>query len=160
MILSFYIIDIDKSMKKFSVFLAMLLCVVISSCDECDDPMYGGWPPVEVDKQQLEFTSAGGEQTVTALNYDCWWICVGYEKNGSMDYADFVNVVWPKVGDSNTLDGGWYRVTVPRSWQSSKPGEKNIAVVVVDENSTGKPRCATIEMSVGNVSTAISVNQQ
>lgn len=152
MILSLYIIDIDKSMKKFSVFWAMLLCVVISSCDECDDPMYGGWPPVEVDKQQLEFTSAGGEQTVTALNYDCWWIGVGYEDNGSTDYADFVNIVRPDVDDFNTLDGGWYCVTVP--------GRKNVAVVVVEENSTGKPRSAKIEMSVGDVMTKISVNQQ
>ena len=117
----------------------------------CDEPMDGDWSPIEVDKQQLEFTSAGGGQAVKMLNYGHWWIGVGYEDNGG---AEYINIVYPEHGDASRLDGGWYHVTVP----AGKGG--NAAVVVVDENCTGKPRRAKIEMTVGDAFTTISVNQQ
>lgn len=135
-------------MKKFLSLLTLLLCMVATSCDE---PMDGDWSPIEVDKQQLEFTSAGGEQAVKMLNYGHWWIGVGYEDNGG---AEYINIVYPEHGDASRLDGGWYHVTVP----AGKGG--NAAVVVVDENCTGKPRRAKIEMTVGDAFTTISVNQQ
>ena len=135
-------------MKKFLSLLTLLLCMVATSCDE---PMDGDWSPIEVDKKQLEFTSAGGEQTVTMLNYGHWWICFGYEDNGG---AEYINRVYPEHGDASRLDGGWYHVTVP----AGKGG--NAAVVVVDENCTGKPRRAKIEMVLGDTFTTISINQQ
>ena len=136
-------------MKKFLSLLTLLLCAVVTSCDE---PMLDGdWPPIEVDKQQLEFTSEGGEQTVTMLNYNHWWIGVGYEDNGG---AEYLNIVYPEYGNSSSLDGGWYHVMV-----SAGKGS-NAAVVVVDENCTGEPRRAKIEMTVGDTFTTISVNQR
>lgn len=139
-------------MKKFLSLLTLLLCMVATSCDE---PMDGDWSPIEVDKKQLEFTSAGGEQTVTMLNYGHWWINGGYEGgvqvNGTSEY---VNYVHPEPGVFNSLDGGWYRVTVP-------DGEDgNVAVVVVDSNDTGESRQAKIIMTVGDAFVTISVNQQ
>ena len=133
-------------MKKFLSLLTLLLCMVAISCDE---PMYGDWPPVEVDKHQLEFTSADGGQTVTMLNYGHWWIGVSYEDNGG---AEYTNMVYPE--HASNLDGGWYHVMVPTGKGS------NTALVVVDENCTGKPRRAKIEMVVGDTFTTISINQQ
>lgn len=137
-------------MKKFLSLFALLLSVVFCSCDELMDVDLSPIE-VEVDKQQLEFTSAGGEQTVKMLNYGHWWIGVGYEDNGG---AEYINIVYPEHGDASRLDGGWYHVAVPAGKGS------NAAVVVVDENCTGKPRRAKIEMTVGDAFTTISVNQQ
>lgn len=137
-----------KTMKNFVSFFALLLCAVVTSCDE---PLDGDWPPIEVDRQQLEFASVGGAQTVTMLNYNHWWIGVGYEDDGD---AEYINTVYPEQGNSSSLDGGWYHVTVPAGKGS------NSAVVVVDENCTGEPRRAKIEMTVGDAFITISVNQQ
>ena len=53
----------------------MVIAVVMTSCEEYD----GRWKPIEVDKSQLSFTPEGGEQTITVLNYNRWWISGGYE---------------------------------------------------------------------------------
>ena len=142
----------QRTMKKVLSLFALLLSVVFCSCDE---PMDGDWSPIEVDKQQLEFTSAGGEQAVKMLNYGHWWINGGYEGvaqvNGTSEY---VNYVHPEPGEFYSLDGGWYRVAVPDG------EDRNVAMVVVDSNDTGESRQAKIIMTVGDAFATISVNQQ
>ena len=43
-------------MKKMFTLLALVIAVVMTSCEEYD----GRWKPIEVDKSQLSFTPEGG----------------------------------------------------------------------------------------------------
>ena len=142
-------------MKKMFTLLALVVAVVMTSCEEYD----GRWKPIEVDKSQLSFTPEGGEQTITVLNYNRWWISGGYE---DYDKAknEYTNYVYPTSTDGedictyDLLDGGWYYVTVPEK------GASNTVIIAVDKNETGKARKATVLMTVGNASTQIEINQQ
>ena len=141
-------------MKKIFTLLALVVAVVVTSCEEYD----GRWKPIEVDKSQLSFTPEGGEQTITVLNYNRWWISGGYE---DYDKAknEYTNYVYPTSTDGeeictyDLLDGGWYYVSVPLNG-------RNTAVVKVLGNTTGTARQANIIMTVGNIFVIISISQQ
>ena len=124
--------------------------------------MWGVWRQTnayKVDKSELTFPSAGGEQTVTAVNYNSWWISGGYE---DFDQAknEYTNYVYPTSTDGedvctyDLLDGGWYFVVVPDK------GNSNQVVITVSENTTSKPRSATIIMQNRNAFTNISIQQE
>ena len=142
-------------MKKMFTLLALVVAVVMTSCEEYD----GRWKPIEVDKSQLSFTPEGGEQTVTAVNYKSWWISGGYE---DFDQAknEYTNYVYPTSTDGedvctyDLLDGGWYYVVVPDK------GNSNQVVITVGVNTTSKPRSATIIMRNRNAFTNISIQQE
>ena len=67
---------------------------VMTSCEEVD----GNQTPIKLDKSELIFSSVGGEQTVTAVNYNSWWISGGYE---DFDQAknEYTNYVYPTSTD-------------------------------------------------------------
>lgn len=82
------------------------------------DEVEGKWDPIELDKYELSFTSEGGEDRVTSLNYDFLWL------------ADDV------------LDGEWYRASIPNEGNtlvvtvypndSTEPREAKIGLTVGD----------------------------
>lgn len=112
---------------------------------------------MELDKSELQFNSEGGEQTVTVLNYQRWWISGGYEDSeyvdGKMLYRNYVYPESTDGGAYDILDGGWYQVTVPDK------GRSNEAVIRVEQNTVASPRKATIKMQAGNAFTSIMIYQ-
>ena len=143
-------------MKRLVFVLAAALALF--SCDKSHDGgELGGWDPMEIDHPTLNFTSEGGQQTVSVINYESWWINYGYESasyiNGSWEYT---NPVLPTSTDpefpSDQLDGGWYQVSIPKD----KP---NTAVVKVDINATSTPRNATVEMQLFNAFGKFEIHQ-
>lgn len=142
-------------MKKSIALLLSVATIFLCACEEIE----GKQPPIKLDKSELTFPSAGGEQTVTAVNYNSWWISGGYE---DFDQAknEYTNYVYPTSTDGedvctyDLLDGGWYYVVVPDK------GNSNQVVITVGVNTTSKPRSATIIMRNRNAFTNISIQQE
>ena len=142
-------------MKKSLALLLSVATIFLCACEEIE----GKQTPIKLDKSELTFPSAGGEQTVTAVNYNSWWISGGYE---DFDQAknEYTNYVYPTSTDGedvctyDLLDGGWYYVVVPDK------GNSNQVVIAVSENTTSKPRSATIIMQNRNAFTNISIQQE
>lgn len=142
-------------MKKIFTLLVLAVTLMLTSCEEYD----GKQTPIKLDKSELTFPSVGGEQTVTAVNYNSWWIGGGYE---DFDQAknEYTNYVYPTSTDGedvctyDLLDGGWYFVVV------RDKGNSNQVVITVSENTTSKPRSATIIMQNRNAFTNISIQQE
>ena len=142
-------------MKKLFTLLALVIALMVTSCEEYE----GKQTPIKLDKSELTFPSVGGEQTVTAVNYNSWWISGGYE---DYDQAknEYTNYVYPTSTDGedactyDLLDGGWYYVVVPDK------GDSNQVVITVSENKTSSPRSATISMQNRNTFTNINIQQE
>ena len=142
-------------MNKLFTLLALAIALMVTSCEEYE----GKQTPIKLDKSELTFPSVGGEQTVTAVNYNSWWISGGYE---DFDQAknEYTIYVYPTSTDGedvctyDLLDGGWYFVVVPDK------GNSNQVVITVSENTTSKPRSATIIMQNRNAFTNISIQQE
>ena len=142
-------------MKKSIALLLSVATIFLCACEEIE----GKQTPIKLDKSELTFPSAGGEQTVTAVNYNSWWISGGYE---DFDQAknEYTNYVYPTSTDGedvctyDLLDGGWYYVVVPDK------GNSNQVVITVRENKTSNPRSATITMQNRNAFTNISIQQE
>lgn len=144
-------------MKKSIALLLSVATIFLCACEEIE----GKQTPIKLDKSELTFTSKGGEQTATATNYKSWWICGGYEDKKDVNgVTEYVNYVYPTSTDSeehytyDILDGGWYYVVVPEK------GNSNQVVITVSENTTSKPRSATIIMQNRNAFTNISIQQE
>ena len=77
-------------MKKSIVLLLSVATIFLCACEEIE----GKQTPIKLDKSELTFPSAGGEQTVTTVNYNSWWISGGYE---DFDQAknEYTNYVYP-----------------------------------------------------------------
>ena len=142
-------------MKKLFTLLALVIALMVTSCEEYE----GKQTPIKLDKSELTFPSVGGEQTVTAVNYNSWWISGGYE---DYDQAknEYTNYVYPTSTDGedactyDLLDGGWYYVVVPDK------GDSNQVVITVSENKTSSPRSATISMQNRNAFTNINIQHE
>ena len=142
-------------MKKSIVLLLSVATIFLCACEEIE----GKQTTIKLDKSELTFPSAGGEQTVTTVNYNSWWISGGYE---DFDQAknEYTNYVYPTSTDGedvctyDLLDGRWYYVVVPDK------GNSNQVVITVSENTTSKPRSATIIMQNRNAFTNISIQQE
>lgn len=144
-------------MKKSIALLLSVATIFLCACEEIE----GKQTPIKLDKSELTFTSKGGEQTATATNYKSWWICGGYEDKKDVNgVTECVNYVYPTSTDGeehytyDILDGGWYYVVVPEK------GNSNQVVITVSENTTSKPRSATIIMQNRNAFTNISIQQE
>lgn len=144
-------------MKKSIALLLSVATIFLYACEEIE----GKQTPIKLDKSELTFTSKGGEQTATATNYKSWWICGGYEDKKDVNgVTEYVNYVYPTSTDGeehytyDILDGGWYYVVVPEK------GNSNQVVITVSENTTSKPRSATIIMQNRNAFTNISIQQE
>lgn len=141
-------------MKKLFTLLVLAVALMLTSCEEYD----GIQTPIKLDKSELTFPSVGGEQTVTAVNYNSWWIGGGYE---DFDQAknEYTNYVYPTSTDGedactyDLLDGGWYNVSVPYDG-------RNTAVVKVFGNTAGTARQANIIMTVGDSFVTIKLCQE
>lgn len=82
------------------------------------DEVEGNWDPIELDKYELSFTSEGGEDRVTSLNYDFLWLADDFQ------------------------DGEWYRASIPNEGNtlvvtvdpndSAEPREATIGLTVGD----------------------------
>lgn len=144
---------------KITKLLIAVLFPLIVSCEKLE--LDGKWDPIKVDKQQLNFTSEGGEQKVTMQNYSRWRISGAYENatqvNGFIEYTNYIHPTSTDGEEAYTydqLDGGWYRVSVPDK------GKSNTAVIAVDKNQAVEARKATIIMTVGDAFTNIQINQR
>ncbi len=137
-------------MKKPIIFALLAACLALSACDE--DPKYGGWDPIKVDKPTLEFTAEGGTQTATATNYSGWWINGGYENHPDVDYVYSTSSGGEEAHTFDVLNGEWYHAKVPL--------RGNKLVVTVDANTTGKQRTLYIDMEAGDAFTTVKVTQQ
>ena len=144
-------------MKHIFIIIASLIC--FSSCEEvCLD---GAWDPIELDKKHVNFPPEGGQNTVSALNYNRWWISGGYEVSSIDDQKTNSDYIHASSSDGDEthiydiLDGGWYHVSVPDK------GMSNTIIITVDPiGAAGHPRDAIIEMQAGNAFTKISISQQ
>lgn len=130
----------------------ILLVAIVSLCG-CNKMIDGDWEPMKLDKQQLTFTSEGGEEVVTVTNYTVWWISGAYNDNNRQNYILPTSTDGEEAYTYDILDGGWYRVMVPDK------GRSNTAVISVDPNDTAKPRTTTIDMTSGDIFTKIHVTQ-
>ena len=83
------------------------------------DEVEGKWDPIELDKYELSFTSEGGKDTVTSLNYDFLWLVDDGDQNGEWYQASIPN-------EGNTLV-----VTVDPN-DSAEPREAKIGLTVGD----------------------------
>lgn len=142
-------------MKKIFAILTAIVC--INSCEESIKD--GAWDPIELDKTHVNFTSEGGQNTVSVLNYSRWWISGAYdlEKGPGDDYEYYIHPTSTDGKDAFTydiLDGGWFHVTVPDK------GKSNTIIITVEPNDDAKPRQAIIQMQCWNAFTNISVAQQ
>lgn len=127
-------------MKRLSYIIILITAVsAFISCEHvlCVD---GAWDPMELDKTNVNFPSEGGQNTVSVLNYTLWWIVGGYTS---------VN----EIGAQDTLDGGWYHLTVPDKCKS------NVVIVTVEPND-GEARHTIIQMQSGNAFTTFSISQE
>lgn len=127
-------------MKRLSYIIILITAVsAFISCEHvlCVD---GAWDPMELDKTHVNFPSEGGQNTVSVLNYTLWWIVGGYTS---------VN----EIGAQDTLDGGWYHLTVPDKCKS------NVVIVTVEPND-GEARHTIIQMQSGNAFTTFSISQE
>lgn len=134
-------------MKRILILLTAVAC--LCGCEQKD----GDWEPMRLDKQELTFSSEGGEQVVTVTNYSRWRISGAYDDNNKQNYIFPTSTDGEEAYTYDILDGGWYRVTVPDK------GRSNTVVISVDPKDTAKPRMAIIDMTAGDVFTQISVAQ-
>lgn len=126
-------------MKRFLYAIAFVATLFLSS--SCEEVILdGAWDPIELDKNHVNFPKEGGQNTVSALNYNHWWISGGYESADTYSY--------------DVLDGGWYHVLVPDK------GKSNTVIITVDPNDDVNPRDAIIQMQAGNAFTSFSISQQ
>ena len=139
--------------------MALVVAVEMTSCEDVD--VDGKQTPIKLDKSELTFSSAGGEQTVTTVNYNSWWISGGYEDKKYVNgVSEYVNQVYPTSTDGeeactyDLLDGGWYYVVVPDK------GHSNQVVITVSENKTSNSRSAAIIMQNRNAFTNIRIQQE
>ena len=142
-------------MKKSIALLLSVATIFLCACEEIE----GKQTTIKLDKSELTFPSAGGEQTVTTVNYNSWWISGGYEdfdqaKNEYTNYVYPTSTAGEDVCTYDLLDGGWYYVVVPDK------GNSNQVVITVSEYTTSKPRSATIIMQNRNAFTNISIQQE
>lgn len=146
-------------MRHFGIWAAFAALVLSgSSCNRFLKD--GDWDPIKMDKSEVHFTSNGGEETVTSLNYGSWWINGGYEDfqivNGQGQYVNYVMAGSTDGQEAYTydiLDGGWYHASVPEKGRSNK------LIITVDQNYTAKPRQATIDMEAGDAFTSVKIYQ-
>ena len=136
--------------------MAIVFSGVMTSCEDLE----GKQTPIKLDNSELTFTSVGGEQTVTAVNYNSWWINGAYESMQSVNgVSEYINYVYPTSTDGedaciyDILDGGWYYVVIPNK------GESNKVIITVSKNDTSRPRSATIIMKNRNAFTNINIQQ-
>ena len=139
--------------------MALVVAVEMTSCEDAD--VDGKQKPIKLDKSELTFSSAGGEQTVTAVNYNSWWISGGYEDKKYVNgVSEYVNYVYPTSTDGedactyDLLDGGWYYVVVPDK------GKSNKAIITIYKNDTSNPCSVTITMQNRNAFTNIRIQQE
>lgn len=145
-------------MKRFILCLMVIVFVgVMTSCEDLE----GEQTPIKLDNSELTFTSVGGEQAVTAVNYNSWWISGAYESKQSVNgVSKYVNYIYPTSTDGeeaytyDILDGSWYYVVVPEK------GESNKAIITVCNNDTSRPRSATITMQNRNAFANINIQQE
>lgn len=145
-------------MKNFGILAALAALIMIGT--SCAKKMEGDWDPIKMDKPEVHFPSAGGEETVTATNYSGWWINGGYEDaqyvDGRIEYVNYVyagSTDGPDAYTYDILDGGWYHASVPNKGRSNK------LIITVDRNITAKPRQATIQMEAGDAFTSVKIYQ-
>ena len=122
-------------------------------------PAPGDWPPIKLDRKEYLFNCYSGEVTITALNYESWWINYGYEDarnvNGKIEYDNFVRAEHSEGSYvPDILNGGWYHATVPEK------GLSNQLVITVEPNDTGHYRQVIIEMEAGDSFTSVKIYQE
>ena len=148
--------------KHFVYAVVFMATILFSSCEKVIED--GAWDPIELDKSHVHFPQEGGQSTVSALNYNRWWINGGYEPAAQADkpdnqweYANYIHATSSGGEETYTydvLDGGWYHVLVPDK------GKSNTIIITVEPNHDAKPRQAFIDMQAGDAFTQISISQQ
>ena len=155
--------DTDKTRYAFidmTVGDAFTTVKIIQSSKQGDDnnEVEGDWPAIQLDKDELHFSTEGGTDTITSLNYPGWWICHGYDDawnvDGKIEYKNFVSANNNTGGQYfSYMDCGWYFAYITNEL-------KNQLVITVKNNTTGEPRKATIEMESGDAFTIVKIFQE
>ena len=135
-------------MKRLSYIIMLITAVsAFISCEHvlCVD---GAWDPMDLDKTHINFPSEGRQNTVSVMNYSLWWIVGGYTDK-------FIHATSSEGenGPHDTLDGGWYHLTVPDKCRS------NTVIVTVEPND-GEARHTIIQMESGNAFATFSISQE
>lgn len=146
------------------LFAHISICVALfiaAACQKFTADDLGNWEPIKFDKSELNFSTEGGEQTVSILNYSKWCLLYGYEDiqsvNGSWEYTNIVRA--HSSNDTNlnyhdTIEGEWYRVFAPDN------GHQNKLVITVSQNKQTMPRHIIIALESGDAYGEIKINQQ
>jgi len=135
-------------MKKL-LFLALVLCFALSSCDDKE----GDWDPIKTDKSSIEFTSAGGTDVVTAKNYNTWWV-------EGVTYIQGTDTVY-KYGNYTADEEETFEETKSgiSSWLSYNTSGNKLTVTA-DKNTSPLSRKALLSMTVGDSFCTITVSQK
>ena len=149
-------------------FLLLLnsLSLLIFSCNYNGNTNPKSRGGIQVDKDYVCFPLDGGEEVVTCLNHEKWWI---------VDFTDLIIVdgewqiensfskdllldpekwKFEYADDWLQLDGCWYSVSVPQTSGCAK------LLISVAPNETGISRKLFVEMECGNWFKTITIEQQ
>lgn len=140
--------------------LSIFLLAAALSCSKLTGD--AAWESIRVDCPELEFPVEGGSRTVTMENHSSWWISGGYEEaSWSVEKGwKYVNYVQASSFAASApdrfdyLDGGWYTALVPEG------GTSRSLIVMVEANTSGQARYASILMEAGDAFTSIKVSQE
>ncbi len=137
----------------FLICLTLFFLMGTSSCMK--------WPAIRLDKSELTFSSEGGVETVTALNYSYLGISCAWEGtqtvNEKNEWINYVPSQYVFDGEvAYLIDGEWYRVIQP---QSKDNQSSNQIIITVDPNTSSTPRHATIQLECGDAFSRLEINQ-
>lgn len=144
-------------MKRICLLTGILVLFLLgTSCYK------GKWPAIRLDKPKLTFSSEGGEETVTALNYSYLGISCAWEgtqivdgKNQRINYSPSQYVYDGEV--AYIIDGGWYRVVQP---QGNDKQPSNQIFISVAPNTSSLPRHVTVQLECGDAFARLEINQK
>lgn len=150
---TYEVVDLDgKKLRHDLVILTYHIDQTLIDLWKNEQLTDGLWPPIQLDRPEVNLPSKGGTIVISMLNYKSWWIACGYSAEPDAEG------VWQRIGDyiygtTSVLDSNWFHAAVPNDGQSPQ------LVITVDENTLEKPRYAVIMMESGDVFTTIKISQ-
>lgn len=91
--------------------LIMLVVCSLASCKK--EPLYGAWAPMEMDKNNITISLAGGSDTIRLLNYPGWIL-----SSVSARVNDTIVTRYPQWNGNDSvfynMTGEWFSVRIPR----------------------------------------------
>lgn len=144
-------------MRRFAFWTCTVMLFLLgTSCT------LGKWPAIRLDKSELSFSSEGGEETITALNYSSLGISCAWEGmqivNGKNEWINYIGRRYVFDGEiAYVIDGGWYHVIQP---QGTDKQSSNQIFITVDPNPLSTPRHVTVQLECGDALSRLEINQK